>query len=298
MNTQSTEAAPRVHTFKATGTIWKITIWDEMTLFRFADICKEVEVYCEAFEELYSRFRPNSLVTRLKDMRGVVEVPKEFTDMLKWYLLLYIPTKRKINPGIGIALTDAGYDAAGTMIEKDVRRAVPDLFAAVSLVDDTHIQLNESMMFDFGALGKGYLVDRCADVLKAAGVNRFLVDGSGDLYYSQVHGESITVGLEHPWDEKKIIGVTSLTKGSVCGSAINRRRWGNHNHYIDPHTHTSPDEIVAVWTAAGTAVAADAFASCLFFVNPSALTHAAFEYCIINKEMKVKHSPGFKVTLY
>jgi thiamine biosynthesis lipoprotein len=292
--------ALRAHSFKATGTVWKITIWDEMTLYRFAEICKQIEEYCETFEALYSRFRATSLVSQMHTRTGVVEVPTAFTDMLQWYFLLYIPTHKKINPAIGVALTDAGYDAQMSMLEKHTRRPVPDLFSAVRIIDPTHIELREPVMFDFGALGKGYLVDRCADILKQEGIKRFLVDGSGDLYYSQAGGEQITVGLEHPWDETKLIGMAPLLKGSICGSGINRRRWaeGKYHHYIDPHTHTSPQDIVAVWVAAATAVAADAIASCLFFVHPSAVAHTPFEYCIINKDMKVKHSPGFAVTLY
>jgi FAD:protein FMN transferase len=291
-------AEPRVHQFNATGTTWRITIWDEMTLYRFADICKSVETYCESFEALYSRFRSTSLVTALGNTTGVVEVPEDFNEMLQWYFLLYMPTRRKINPAIGVALTDAGYDAELTFTEKAVRRPVPDLFHAVRIVDKTHIELKERVMFDFGALGKGYLVDKCAAILKAAGVDRYMVDGGGDIFYDQKNGEPITVGLEHPWEEKKLVGVATLLRGSICGSAINRRRWAGHHHYIDPHTHTSPQDIVAVWVAAGSAVAADAFASCLFFVNPEALTHTPFEYCIVNKDMKLKHSDLFSARFF
>ena len=140
------------------------------------------------------------------------------------------------------------------------------------------------------------MVDRVSDLLSSLGVKRYLVDGSGDLFYSQVNGESISVGLEHPWDDTMIVGTTGLLKGSICGSAINRRRWGKYNHYIDPHTHSSPTDIVAVWVAASCACAADALASCLFFVDPSALASMPFEYCIVNKEMRIKSSPGFKIT--
>lgn len=36
-------------------------------------------------------------------------------------------------------------------------------------------------MIDVGAVGKGYLIDRVADVLADAGLRRFTVDAGGDL---------------------------------------------------------------------------------------------------------------------
>jgi FAD:protein FMN transferase len=283
----------RVHTFTATGAVWKVNLWDEMSERRFAEIAVKIEDYCEEFEALYSRFRATSLITRLTRQRGVVEVPRAFTDMLSWYYALYLPSQRKVTPCIGVALSDAGYDTHTSLQPQVLRRPVPDLLEAVRIVDPTHVELLQEVMLDFGALGKGYLVDRCADLLREAGVSRFLVNGSGDLYYYDVLNQPITVGLEHPHDASMVIGTTQLVRGSVCGSSTVRRAWGTHNHYIDPHTLTSPSETVAVWTHASSAVAADALASCLFFVPPAALTHMPFEYCIVNKDMEISRSNGF-----
>ncbi len=157
------------------------------------------------------------------------------------------------------------------------------------------------MLFDLGALGKGYFVDVIEQRLTSAGLKRFLVNGSGDISYKGTG--AISVGLEHPGDPTKVIGVIEMTgaknSSCMCSSGINRRKWGKYNHVIDPHTSSSPDEIIATWVIAPTTAIADALASCLFFVAPENFASKyQFEYCIMNKENKIKKSPGFEATFY
>jgi thiamine biosynthesis lipoprotein len=125
-----------------------------------------------------------------------------------------------------------------------------------------------------------------------------MVNGGGDMFYSERHGEPAIVGLEHPLDAQTVIGTTELLTGSLCGSAINRRVWGKYNHYLDPDSRTSPRNILAVWVRAESAVAADAFTSCLFFVRPEQLVGETFEYAILYADMRLEQSAGFNATLF
>ncbi|MBV6760325.1 FAD:protein FMN transferase [Rhodococcus opacus] len=51
-------------------------------------------------------------------------------------------------------------------------------------------------MTDVGAAGKGYLVDLVSRTLTEEGIDRFLVDASGDMRHRGA--EAVRVGLEHP----------------------------------------------------------------------------------------------------
>src|SRR5690606_19289386 len=115
------------------------------------------------------------------------------------------------------------------------------------------------------------------------------VNGSGDISYSG--NEVIKVGLEHPKDQTKIIGVVDLTKGSMCSSGSNRRSWGKYHHIIDPDSLASTTEIIASWVIAPSATIADALATALFLSPPEAFaSEFDFEYLLLNKNMKVKRS--------
>ena len=111
-------------------------------------------------------------------------------------------------------------------------------------------------------------------------------------------GEDIRIGLEHPNDSTKIIGILNIKEGSVCGSAINRRRWRNLNHVIDPYKSNSQEEIIATWVWAKSAKVADALASALFFSAPENFMNFEFEYCILNRELKIKKSLGFRADFF
>jgi thiamine biosynthesis lipoprotein len=126
-----------------------------------------------------------------------------------------------------------------------------------------------------------------------------MADGSGDIYY-EGNGEKIRAGLEDPRDATQAIGVWEIERGSICGSGINRRKWGKYNHVVDPLASGSVSgDIQAVWVKSDKAVLSDALATCLFFVDPEVLRQEYdFEYLILNNEYKIKHSAGMKAELF
>ncbi|MGZ3089125.1 FAD:protein FMN transferase, partial [Pseudomonas aeruginosa] len=56
-----------------------------------------------------------------------------------------------------------------------------------------------------------------------------VVDGSGDL---AVRGTPVRVGLEHPYDPARAIGVVEVRGAALCASAVTRRAWGDGLHHV------------------------------------------------------------------
>lgn len=288
---------PQSFSYESMGTWWEISIWDSIDKKKFDQLKAEINRSSELFDKTYSRFKPNSLVSKIAATSGKFFVPLDFTKMLSWYIDLYKLSDKTINPLIGQVLADAGYDDNYSFKAKSKIPKAFDLLKSVSIIDSTTIKTSRPLLFDFGALGKGYFVDKIAAFLKRKGIKRFLVNGSGDIYYQ---GEdSIKVGLEHPKDASKVIGTVDMTTGTMCASAGNRRKWEKFHHIIDPRTAKPADEILATWVMSDKCVLSDALATCLFFVPPDNLEREyKFEYLILNKEMKVKRSDGFVAELF
>ena len=282
------------------GTSWSISFFDVPAGGNCNDAITDVQRESEIFNQLYSRFVPDSLVTRIAESSGgIFEVPDDFMRMLSLYQALYAASAKRMNPLVGFTLSDLGYDSAYSLTKKETVRITPDLFETVRVIDKNHIETTEPVLIDFGALGKGYFVDRIAEILRERGFAHFLVDGSGDLFYESPSTTPLTIGLEDPHDTQKVVGTLSLTRGALCGSSGSRRAWGGMHHILDPHTNTSPTDIVATWVAAPRAALADALATCLFFVTPESIPSLyEFEYCIMNKERRVKHSPNFPAEFF
>lgn len=289
---------PSSFNYESMGTHWEVSIWDEISAKTLSDLQKSIIALSKEFDNTYSRFISSSFVTKLSKQTGKVEVPPDFMIMLRYYELLYELSDKKFTPLVGQTLDDLGYDADYSLKTKKQVQAVPDLNEVVEVVDDTHINLKQKCLFDFGALGKGYFVENIKSFLQKEGLQHFLVNGSGDIAY-QSNGEIIQAGLEDPRDPKKVIGVVEMTSGSMCSSGGNRRTWGKYHHIIDPDTLTSPMEIIASWIMADSATIADALATAVFLAPPeNFLSNFKFEYLLLNKEYKVKRSAGFKAELF
>jgi thiamine biosynthesis lipoprotein len=164
--------------------------------------------------------------------------------------------------------------------------------------EDTTLHALRPVLLDFGAAGKGYLVDLVAQELQSRGVGAYCIDAGGDMV---CHGldEPLRIGLENPDDLSEVIGVAALAEGALCGSAGNRRAWGGFTHIMDPKKLTSPQHIKAVWAYAANALTADGLATALYFSDMEALHERfEFEHCMIYADGNVSISPGFPAKLF
>ena len=130
----------------------------------------------------------------------------------------------------------------------------------------THPQVG---IIDVGAAGKGHLVDIVTELLVSAGYPDLIVDAGGDI---RRHGPAVRIALENPFDATEALGVVEVANASVCGSAVNRRAWGDGlHHVIDARTGQPTRTVVATWAIAERALVADGLATALFFADPLAL---------------------------
>ncbi len=297
MHQKNTASQPLRISYESMGTSWEVTVWDDIDPRAFESLRDSIIRDSHAFDETYSRFKKSSLVWQLTEKRGVVEVPKDLTTMLQIYKKLNVLSDGTLNPLVGFALSDLGYDAEYSLKPKEHIRPVPNFQDAVTIIDDTHLELKQSVLIDLGAIGKGYFVDTIASYLKHRGVRRFLVNGSGDIYYSG-DGTNLRAGLEHPADPTKVIGIVEISEGALCASASNRRTWGAYHHTIDPRTLTSPQKVIATWVKADTAALADGLCTCLFFAEPERYRELNYEYCLLSPEYSAYFSSGFGAELF
>jgi thiamine biosynthesis lipoprotein len=278
--------------FEAIGTYWVIEYEGAKNANLEADILKRIET----FDKTYSRFRGDSLVTRMGRAAGTYKLPPDARGLLQVYRQLYDATNGAVTPLIGDVLSDAGYDATYSLTPK--RLTPPPAWDDVLTIYGTSITLARPTLLDFGAAGKGYLVDIITTTIKKYGIKTFWVDAGGDIRHENAYGNLLRVGLEHPDNPRQVIGAAELDNRSLCGSAGNRRVWANYHHIIDPRTLTSPSVIKATWVVANTAILADGLATCLFFVAPEALDRFHFEYCIVHADNSLTYSPAFPATLF
>jgi thiamine biosynthesis lipoprotein len=152
-------------------------------------------------------------------------------------------------------------------------------------------------MLDFGACGKGYLVDIVSRIIENEGIGSYVVDAGGDMRHKG--GDYLKVGLEDPNDFEKVVGVVNIKNQSLCGSAGNRRRWADLTHIINPSTLKSPTNILSVWVVSNKTIVSDILTTCLFFVPAQDLLNQFdFEYLILNEDYSIEKSEKFNADMF
>lgn len=280
-------------TFTALGTEWSIESSQSLS----SGVRRSIVDRLEQYDKAYSRFRDDSIVSRMAQTSGSYVFPDDFAPLFELYGTLYGLTDGQVTPLIGRALEQAGYDKTYSLCPGLIE-AVPALNEALEWDGKMNIKTTQPIVFDVGAAGKGYAVDIVADILKRAGINEYVVDASGDI---RVQGEKAErIGLENPYDQTKIIGVVDVYNKSLCASASNRRAWRGMHHIISPQTLKPVDAVIATWVVANDTMIADGLATALFFVDSVAPLFERFDfsYVRIMKDGRIDYSRNFEGELF
>ncbi len=283
--------------FQAIGTSWVIDISQNITKEEEPILFDKIMKRISEFDLAYSRFRDDSLVTKMSLSAGEYVLPSDADKMISIYKKIYDVTNGLVTPLIGKVLVDAGYDATYSLKEKPLTK--PLSWNETMVWQNPKLILKEPALLDFGAGGKGYLVDIVSEILEENGIKNYCVDASGDMRQRSLYESTLKVGLENPNDATEVVGVVEILNQSLCGSAGNRRKWEDFHHIINPETLSSPKDIEAVWVIAENTLLSDILTTALFFVKPEVvLENFDFDYLIIYSDFSINKSEGFKAELF
>lgn len=279
--------------FDAIGTQWAIDISSTLKEEELQRVERAVLDRIEKYDQVYSRFRADSLITKMSRQAGQYLLPEDSGELFALYEKLYKLTNGKFTPLIGRVMEDAGYDAAYSFREKQVIRA-PQHWEDVIEYSGGQLIIKQPALLDLGAAGKGHLIDIIGQLLEEHQITTYTVDGSGDLLHKSSSTVPLRIGLEHPADPTQVIGVAKLQSGSLCASATQRRAWGRFHHIIDPVTLLPAERAVATWVVADTALVADGVATYLFLEDPQVLSkELEFEYALLHRDYTFESSASF-----
>jgi thiamine biosynthesis lipoprotein len=283
--------------FEAIGTAWTIDIYEPIVPGLVEKLQAAILKRIDAFDKDYSRFRSDSLVTRMAMAAGDYELPSDAEPLFDLYKSLYDLTDGMMTPLIGQVLADAGYDANYSLVPKEL--TTPPSWDVALDYKFPQLTMKQPALLDLGAAGKGYLVDIISSLLVEHGVQSFCVNAGGDMCYRTETAEPLKVGLENPDDLAQVIGIASIHNQSICGSSGNRRSWADFHHIINPKTLSSPQHIQALWIVAETCLLADALATALFFIPANILsTRYTFEYAVLHQDAQLEYSPNFPAEFF
>ena len=213
---------------------------------------KRIRDFIEEYESVLSRFRADSLVSRMAraEHGGEFEFPAWAQPLFALYSEFYAATHGAFDACIGADLLALGYSNSVHFIPQSAvsagknensssdswsnyRRALPITWADISQDSgSTTLCTNQPVQLDFGAAGKGYFVDLVTQIIKEELGEElpadfdFLVNAGGDMRACfRKENSQIKVALENPFDTTQAVAVASIASGALCASSSARKRW-------------------------------------------------------------------------
>lgn len=264
-------------------------------------LARMAESTVAAYEQRFSRFLPNSELSRLNAQKQL-HVSPEFMDVTQTAFALYQKTRGYFNPLVQIARL--GYtknfdDLDETPSTTDAPYNID--FTAVQIDTVAHtITLQEGQKLDFGGVLKGYLAQKIAEhIMQEPGVSGVIVNIGGDIATRgrDAEGQRFVFSISNPVCDTEDITLT-LENQSLATSGTYKRTWGPQKttHHILDQTglHNPPAHIVSASVVHPTGAGADAYTKAFIALRPdearTLFTEEAFETILITTTGEVVHT--------
>jgi thiamine biosynthesis lipoprotein len=250
-----------------------------------AEIAVQALNEVDAIESILTVYREDSETSEVNRTayERRVEVGSHVREILSMSLRLHEATHGAFDVTAG-PLSDAwGFARRAGRVPSDA-----ELSAALAKVGSRRLLFDEhndtvgfarkGMKLNFGGIGKGYALDRCANVLQEAGVNDFMfhggkssVLGRGKWREGTPDKSCWTVGLIHPQRPERRLAEVRIrdralsTSGSQAQSFHHRgQRYG---HIIDPRNGQPAEGVLSATVMVESAAEADALSTALFVLG-------------------------------
>ena len=267
----------------ALGTQFWIEIWDDVPQATLDSVRDRVECLLFEFEQNYSRFKPDSYISRLNRDQVIHNPTSGFVNILEQGLAYFDMTGGILNMMVGEKLVASGYDADYSFQATNKPIEIPNPHDAITISANNITR--HSGQIDIGGFGKGIAIDKVVLLLQTEfGLQYFLINGGGDMFGTSEHGHPITLYLEHPTQPQTYLGTTTIMNQGFAASSPHKRTWVHadttYHHIIDTtpgsiQSHNKPD---ASFIIGNSATQADVFATVALLIDNRVLLQFAEKY--------------------
>jgi FAD:protein FMN transferase len=232
-----------VLTFRAMGSPCEVRI-DTADRALAARLGKMAEDEALRIEHKYSRYRPDSLLSRINASNGTpMTVDPETAELLDYAAQFHALSEGRFDITSGVLRRVWRFDQSdGVPTDAEVAAVLPYVGWDRVTWRRPQITLPPGMEIDFGGLGKEYAVDTTVLKLQAASRAPFLVNFGGDLRVSgpKANGSRWRVAIESVETVSTAEAMLDLARGALTTSGDAQRyllRDGvRYGHILDPRT--------------------------------------------------------------
>jgi thiamine biosynthesis lipoprotein len=209
-------------------------------------VAKEVIGDVQTLEARYSRYWPDSLLSRVNRLAGRkdgVVVDGEMAALLDYARTCYEQSDGLFDVTSGILRQAWNFSGDRLPEQRDIEALLERVGWDKLRWERPVLRFDvPGMELDFGGIGKEYAADRAATRCLERGITAGVVNFGGDLRVIGPHpdGAAWEVGINHPREPGKLLATLSVRSGAVTTSGdyercivVDGKRYG---HILDPRT--------------------------------------------------------------
>jgi len=226
------------------GTVIRIRIYQTDGQEVFKPVFEEIS----RLEGLLSLNLPDSDISRVNSQAGIrpVKVDPDTLAVVQKGLEYSLLSDGAFDVTIGplVELWHIGYDDARVPAPEEIEAVLPLIGwegVAVNPDEGTVFLTRPGMIMDLGGIAKGFIADRCAALLREAGVTRGIVNLGGNVLTlgDKPDGSDFRIGVQDPTNVRgDYVGVLKLRDKSVVSSGVYERFFEEngrrYHHILDP----------------------------------------------------------------
>jgi thiamine biosynthesis lipoprotein len=259
------------------GTVFEIAAYDQSSEHASHAIERAFQEIVR-LDDLMSNYKPDSALSNLNRSAHfhAEKVPSDLYRVIDQAVQFSRLSEGKFDISIAplVNLWKAALRGEGTPSraqQEDARSCVG--YEKIELSPPDRISFRSScLQLDLGAIGKGYAVDRAAEVLHSLGIRDALINAGGSTIFAMGAPPDQTAWLVHLRDpSNKIDPQVMLKDGSVSTSEQTAPSLlGNDSagHIIDPDTGMPLKTVFTVSAVSRTATVSDALSTTLLLLGP------------------------------
>lgn len=232
--------------FCAMGTTCAIR-YNSRSISAAKELERGIVSWIRSFEERYSRFKKDSIISRINRNAGIapVEIDEELASIFALCDHFYWDTSGVFDPSALPLIQLWDYHAEDPVIPSD-----DEVESALELVGWKKVQRERNSVFlpykgmalDVGGIGKEYAVDRVVEMALAQGVDSLMVNFGQDIRVcgNPPHPGPWRIGLENPSDPGVAWCCLGVRNRAVASSGDYYRGFEKdgvlYGHILDPRT--------------------------------------------------------------
>jgi thiamine biosynthesis lipoprotein len=260
------------------GTVFEIAAYDQSSEHATHAIEKAFEQIVR-LDDLMSNYKPDSALSNLNRSAHFhsERVPSDLYRVIDEALRFSRLSDGKFDISVAplVTLWKAalhGEDTPSQARQEEVRRCVG--YEKIELIPPDEINFRSPcLQLDLGAIGKGYAVDRAAEVLNSMEIHNALINAGGSTIFAMGSPPGQAAWLIHLRDPSHRLGPQVMLKDATVSTSEQTAPsfLGNDSpgHIIDPETGMPLKTVFAVSAISTTATVSDALSTTLLLLGPA-----------------------------